>query len=53
MSNNSNSKSGLYFIVGALLVAVLGLGFVVMNGQADKPDLTIDIGEDGLDIDTN
>ena len=40
-------------IVGALIVAVLGLGYIVMQGQADKPDIAIDVSEDGIDIDTN
>jgi hypothetical protein len=54
MANNSgNSRGGLYMIVGALIVAVLGLGYVVMQGQADKPDIAIDVSEDGIDIDTN
>ena len=40
-------------IVGALIVVVLGLGFVVMQDKADKPDLAIEFSEDGIDIDSN
>ncbi|MDA8708342.1 hypothetical protein N9M10_03115 [Hellea sp.] len=52
MANNSgNGGKGLYMIVGALVVAVLGLGYIVMQGQADKPDLAISVSEDGIEID--
>lgn len=51
--NSGNGRGGLYMIVGALVVAVLGLGYMVMQGQADKPDLAIEVSEDGIDIDTN
>ena len=54
MANNSgDGGKGIYLIVGALTVAVLGLGYMVMQGQADKPDLAIEVSEDGIDIDTN
>jgi hypothetical protein len=54
MSNNTGSGGkGIYMIVGALIVAVLGLGYVVMQGQADEPDLAIEFSEDGIDIDSN
>ncbi len=54
MANNSgNGGKGLYMIVGALIVVVLGLGYIVTQGQADKPDLAIEFSEDGIDIDSN
>lgn len=54
MANNSgNGGKGIYMIVGALIVAVLGLGYMVMQSQADKPDLAIEVSEDGIDVDTN
>jgi hypothetical protein len=54
MASDNKSKNGLYFIIGALLVAVLGLGYFVYSGQsADEPDLAIEVSEDGIDIDTN
>lgn len=51
--NSGNGRGGLYMIVGALVVAVLGLGYFVMQGQADKPDLSIEFSEDGVEIDSN
>ncbi|MDB2439126.1 hypothetical protein N9W89_10450 [Hellea sp.] len=52
MANNSgDGGKGIYFIVGALVVAVLGLGFMVMQGQGDKPDLAISVSEDGIEVD--
>lgn len=54
MSDTSGSNKALYFIVGALLVAVLGLGYMYMSGQsADEPTLSIDVDDDGIDVDTN
>lgn len=54
MANNSGQGGrGIYFIVGALVVAVLGMGYFIMQGQADKPDLAIEVSEDGIDIDSN
>lgn len=52
MSNKSNK--GLYFVIGALVVAVLGLGYMYMTGQsADEPTISIDLDDDGLDVETN
>jgi hypothetical protein len=54
MSDTSGSNKALYFIVGALLVTVLGLGYMYMSGQsANEPTLSIDVNEDGIDVDTN
>lgn len=54
MTNKNGNSSGLYMIVGALVVVVLGLGYMVATGQfADEPDLSIEVSEDGLDIDTD
>jgi len=53
MKPSSNNKS-LYFIVGALLIAVIGIGAVMYKNQVvDKPALSIELGEDGLDVETN
>ena len=52
MAEQSTGK-GIYFIVGALVIAVLGLGYVLMSQQADEPDLAISVSEDGIDVDTN
>lgn len=54
MANPNGNKNGLYLIVGALLVAVLALGYMVVSGEfGDKPDLAIEVSEDGLDVDSN
>lgn len=52
MSNNS-PKNGhaLYFVIGALLVIVLGLGYYVMKEETDKPGVKIEVSEDGIKID--
>ena len=53
MSEEKSSNGMLYFIVGALVVAVLGMGYVMYNGsgQSDS-DLSISVSEDGIDVDT-
>lgn len=52
MPNKSNKT--LYFIIGALVVAVLGLGYMYFTGQsADKPTLSIDFDDNGIDVETN
>lgn len=54
MSDNNGSGKGIYFIVGALVIAVLGLGYLYISGQsADEPDLAIEVNEDGIDVDSN
>lgn len=54
MSDNNGSGKGIYFIVGALVIAVLGLGYLYVSGQsADKPDLAISVDDGGIDVDTN
>lgn len=54
MSNNNGNNNGLYFIVGALLVIVLGLGYMAATGKfSDDPDLAIEVSEDGIDVDTD
>lgn len=49
---NKTSGNALYFIIGAVVVAVLAGGFFMVQ-QSNEPDLSIDIGESGLDIETN
>ena len=50
---NEGGNKGLYFVVGALVVAVLVLGYFFMQSQADEPDLSIEVNEEGLEIDTD
>ncbi len=51
MAENSGANKGLYFIVGALVVAVAVIAYLMMGGN-DEPDLSIKLGEDGIEIDT-
>lgn len=51
MADNSGGNRGLYFIVGALVVAVLGLGYMAF-APSEQADLEIDL-SDGIKIDTN
>lgn len=47
-STTGRPNGGLYFIVGALAVAVVGLGFLYFNGNfgSDTKKLEISIGKD-------
>lgn len=40
MSNENNSNAFLYFVVGALFIAVLGMGYVLM-GPSESGDLAV------------
>lgn len=51
MSQQSPRNNGLYFIVGALVVAVLGMGYLMLQDTQSDPRLEISISEDGLNID--
>ncbi len=51
MADNSGSNKGLYFIVGALVVVVMGMAYM-MFAPSEQPDLEIDL-SDGIKIDTN
>jgi uncharacterized protein YpmB len=49
------SKSGgnaLYFIIGAIVVAIIAAAFFMFQ-ESNEPDLAIDVGEDGLTVETN
>ncbi len=59
MANNSSGGNNgfLYFIVGALVVAVIGFGvvqFTDIGGPADDgADFSIQVDEDGIEVDSN
>lgn len=53
MAGKSGNNNVLYMVLGGLLVAVLGLGYMMLSGKSDEPTLSIDVTEDGIDIDTN
>lgn len=57
MADNTQSSNGfLYFLVGALLVAVIGFGIWYFAGQPSAgggdADLSISVSEDGMSVDT-
>ncbi|WP_300375518.1 hypothetical protein [Henriciella sp.] len=59
--NNQSGNSALWFIVGALLVAVIGFGIWYFAGQptsggegnGGESDVSISVDEDGMSVDTN
>ncbi|MEM5518886.1 hypothetical protein WNY37_18145 [Henriciella sp. AS95] len=59
MSENAQSSNGaLYFIVGALVVAVIGFGIwyfagqPASNGGGGDADLSVSVSEDGMTVNT-
>lgn len=57
MADNTQSNNGfLYFLVGALLVAVIGFGVWYFAGQpsagSNDADLSISVSEDGMSVNT-
>ncbi|WP_164901818.1 hypothetical protein [Neorhizobium lilium] len=45
--------NNLYFIIGALFVVVLGLGFYVYHEQTKPKGVDISIGQDGVKVEGN
>lgn len=59
MADNTQSNNGfLYFLVGALLVAVIGFGIWYFAGQpaatngGDDADLSVSVDDDSMSVDT-
>jgi LPXTG-motif cell wall-anchored protein len=51
---NTNSNGFLYFLVGAMLVGILGFGvYYFTQDNSAKADLEISVGEDGIKVDGN
>ena len=49
---NTNKNSLLYFLVGAILVGMVGFGiYYFTQDHSAKADLEISIGDDGIRID--
>ena len=46
-------RNFLYLLVGALVVVVAVLGYVVYEDQKDASSVEIDVGDDGLSIETD
>lgn len=59
MAETTQSGNGaLWFIVGALVVAVIGFGVWYFAGQPSAPgnqdsDVSVSISEDGMSVDTS
>lgn len=51
MADKSGGNKNM--IIGALLVIVLGLGFMVYKNSQDKKGISIEVSEDGLSIEEN
>jgi hypothetical protein len=52
MANNSGGGKGLYLIIGGLVVAVAVMAYF-MFAPSNQPDLAIDIGDAGIEVETN
>jgi hypothetical protein len=50
MSNQNKSKMPLYLIIGLLVVGVAVLGYFALD--KDEPDLSIEIGDQKIEVDT-
>lgn len=49
---NKSGGNALYFIIGAAVVAVIAVAFFMFQ-ESNDPDLSIDVNENGIDIETN
>jgi hypothetical protein len=49
---NKSGGNALYFIIGAAVVAAIAVAFFVMQ-ESNEPDLSIDVSEDGIEVETN
>lgn len=50
MLQKNQSKN---IVIAILALAVVGLGIFAYQSATDKPDLSIDISEEGVDFETN
>ncbi len=48
-----NRNNGLYFLVGALLVAVIGFGIYTYQQETKPEGVEMTIGQDGVSIQKN
>lgn len=46
-------NNGLYLIIGALAVAVIGLGIYVYQEESKPDGVEISIGQDGVSVEEN
>jgi hypothetical protein len=48
-----NRNNGLYLIIGALVVAVIGLGIYVYQEESKPDGVELRIGENGVSVEEN
>ncbi|MCM2395544.1 hypothetical protein NBH19_05505 [Rhizobium sp. S95] len=48
-----NRNNGLYLIIGALAVVVIGLGYYVYQEETKPKGIELNIGRDGVSIEEN
>lgn len=48
--NYMNRNNGLYFVIGALVIAVIGLGVYVYQEESKPDGVQLSIGRDGIAI---
>lgn len=51
--NSLNRSNGLYLVIGALIVAVIGLGAYVYQEESKPKGVEMNIGKDGVTIEEN
>ncbi|MBE7183604.1 MAG: hypothetical protein INR68_04260 [Methylobacterium mesophilicum] len=47
------NRNGLYLLIGALLVVVIGLGVYVYREESKPDGLQINVGEQGISVEEN
>lgn len=47
------SRNGLYLIIGALIVLVVGFAFYVIQEETKPSGIEMRVGEDGISIEQN
>ena len=45
-----NNRNGLFLIIGALLVIVVGMGIYIYREESKPADVDISIGEKGISV---
>jgi hypothetical protein len=45
-----NNRNGLYFVIGALIVLVVGMGIYILREESNPKGVDISIGEKGISV---
>ncbi len=48
--NGMNNRNGLFFVIGALLVVVIGMGIYIFREESKPSGVDISIGEKGISV---